>query len=106
MQFCHIKAVCRNNGIMDKNDSFTLICGVNENKRIINAKWYGCCELEKELYPFIFYKGILCYQTDGGEPDEQTNILTKDIIEGNYFTINYYNGEQSTYLITKVTYYS
>jgi len=87
MPFVHITAINKE----DEAQKCIILTHINEQHQITERGWFGYAKVGNKKYPFILQpcsnrlgKMELLYDDDTRYP---TNILTKQIIIGEYFTV-------------------
>ena len=87
MKTVRMVSTFREGGFGQTDYKLVILCGVNEQNNIEDGEWMGYIKNESLLHPFILKEGkILTY---GGEDNylEMTNLGSKQIKEGTFFTI-------------------
>jgi hypothetical protein len=100
MRICRVVAVYREGGHAHENYKCVFICGITDSLQMESGEWFGYCQNEKELSPFVLKDGTSCFY--GGEEhySEPTNIGTKSITPGSMFTISSPPGSEETWNAT------
>lgn len=106
MPIARIVAIYKEGGHAYKEYKIVLVCKINEDGRISDGEWFGCVKSNAVIYPFVLQNGdrfLYGYEENTFEP---TNIGSRTIAEGEYFTVisapNTNEESEGVYQITSV----
>lgn len=78
-------------GVTDRSYSVSLLCRLNDRNRIVadaRSQWFGCVHDQTANYPFFLNSDFFCYGYFADNMREKTDILSRDIVDGSYFTLH------------------
>lgn len=95
MQIVRILAAYRDGGYSHKDYKLVLMCGIDEQRRIVEGEWMGYAQNEALYYPFILKANESPEFFYGGEDNssEPTNLSSDPIEVGRFFTVFSPKGE-------------
>lgn len=106
MPVVRVIAVSKEGGHAYKDHKVVVLCQINERSRISDGEWFGFVKNETISYPFVLQKGERLFYGYDEHSYELTNIGTRTIAAGEYFTIRSAPGSkeeaESVYEITSV----
>lgn len=109
MPIVRIVAVSKEGGHTYKDYRIMLVCHINQNKRISEGEWFGCFKFDSVSYPFVLQSGNRLFYGHKENTFEPTNIGSRTIVEGEYFTVssapNTNDESEGVYQITSVHQY-
>ena len=74
----------------DPSHSVSLLCRLDERNRIagdFKNQWYGCVHDQTATYPFFLNSDFFCYGHFADNTREKTDIRSKEIVVGSYFSL-------------------
>ena len=93
MRIVRIVAEYKEGGNRLSGYKFFLVCGLNEDRRVVSGEWIGYMKNESVYYPFIF-KNDTCFYGGDEQTYEPINISSKRIVAGEMFTISNQPGSE------------
>ena len=85
-------------GKKDATYTVTVLCAIDDKRRLVNGEWFGYAKEDNVTYPFVLQRGTTYFY---GEFYEATTLGKKPIQLGGYFTIKAEDGsEEWVYEIT------
>ena len=106
MPIVRIVAISKEGGHAYKDYKIVLVCQINENGHISDGEWFGCVYFESVSYPFVLQNGSRLFYGYEKNEFEPTNIGSRTIAEGEYFTVssapNTNDDSEGIYQITSI----
>lgn len=106
MPIVRVVAVSKEGGHLYKDYKIMLVCQINDDGRIAEGEWFGCVKFESISYPFVLQNGNRLFYGYEENTYEPTNIGSRLIAEGEYFTVssapNTNDESEGVYQITHV----
>jgi hypothetical protein len=80
-------AILKQGGHTYKDNKIVLLCHVNEQCHISDGEWFGYVRNESVHNPFILQEGKRFFYGDVEHSFQPTNIGSRPIVVGSYFTL-------------------
>lgn len=101
MNIVRVMSLWMDGGVVQEQYKIVLLCGIDEQQRILDGEWMGYVKNDGISHPFILKSQNKLFFYGGDEHDFQsTNIGEKFIRVGHYFSL--FEDSESTYKITNV----
>ncbi|EIU5019222.1 TPA: hypothetical protein ACGJ68_007004 [Pseudomonas aeruginosa] len=87
MAFSRIIAIHKDGGHLQHEYKAIILCHINEQNKISDGEWFGYIKNESITYPFVLQRGQQLFYGNEAQWFEPTNIGSRKIEVGGYFTI-------------------
>jgi len=103
MKIVRVLAEHKEGGERLSDYKFILVCGLDDERKVVSGEWLGYLKIESVYYPFILTNDTCFYGGDEHEY-EPINIASKNIVVGEAFTLSSHpSAEEKVEMVFEIT---